>query len=275
MLPAPGNDALPDRRRAEGRRRVVLHRGRDDPRRVAARGAQEVHVGEDARHPERGAEQGEGREAREVDLARAEAVESSECLDLGRERAVRVDDAPGGAGAPRREDDRRLVGGGDRFRRRGSRGGALERGERAPAGEPPRADEDGDLDRRERLAGEAEERVGGGDADQRARRDAREAARDGLRAHARIDEHRRRADREQRVDDRDEVGPGTDEDGRAVAAREAGVGEAGGDAARAVVEVGVGRRAPASPALRLVDGVRAPSLRGGPREIRGDVVGPS
>lgn len=105
-------DLAPERRRTEGIGDTLLSDRLHDLRRVDGGGARRIDLGHDGRHAERGVEQREDRQHRQVHLAGPDAVGVAHEPHLGVEHAMLVTHALGRAGGAGGEEDGGQVGGG-------------------------------------------------------------------------------------------------------------------------------------------------------------------
>ena len=104
-------DLPPKSRRTERAGDLLLLDGADDFFRVDTGGPAGVELGHNGRHAQRGIEQREDRQHRQVDLAGGDAIGVAHQPHLGVKHAVLVAHALGGAGGAGGEEDGGKVGG--------------------------------------------------------------------------------------------------------------------------------------------------------------------
>lgn len=241
--------------------------------RVGTRGPGGIHVGDHRGQPQRGIEQRERREGRQVHAARLHAERVAQQFDLGYEMAVAVDHALRHAGRAAGEQDAgHIVGrrvGELRTRATAARFDLRQRGA-APG--PARADGD-DLLRRPGPAQHAARDLGQRNADEGLGLGFVQALLQRAAVDAGVHQHRHGAGLEQREHQQEELRRGPHHHHGAAAAADAVRTQAGGDGVAAGIELRVGELAGvAASAIGAAHGHAVGLLAGQPGQAGGDVA---
>jgi len=248
--------------------------------RIGLRRPGRVHVRNDRGQPQRGVEQGERREGRQVHAAGLHAEGAAQQLDLADKVAVAVDHALGHAGGAAGEQDRGhvlAVGVGQHRAAGRTRTFQCSQGGAPPAQAAPHGDQAGG---RRRPAQGQPRHMGQRDADEGLRLGLVQALLQRALVDARIDQHRHRAQLEQGEHQQEEFRRGPHHHHRAHAAADAVASQAGGHGVAAGVQLSViqghvigGHAVAGTAAAGAADGDLVRAFAGQFRQPRSNVAG--